>query len=52
MGTIDKQKKLTGGKGWSLVKTIASPITHLRNLASAATFKRANKAKGGSVKGK
>ena len=52
MGTINKQKKLTGGKGWNLVKTIAAPITHLRNLASAAAFKRANKAKGGSVKGK
>ena len=46
MGTINKQKKLTGGKGWSLVKTIASPITHLRNLASAAAFKRARTKKG------
>ena len=50
MGTIDKQKKLTGGKGWNLVKTIASPMTHLRNYVSAAAFKRANKAKGGKVK--
>ena len=47
MGKLSKQKSLTGGKGWKLVKTVTSPMTHLRNIASAAAFKRANKAGGG-----
>ena len=50
MGKLSKQKSLSGGKGWKLVKTVTSPMTHLRNIASAAAFKRANKAKGGKVK--
>ena len=46
MGDISKQKSLTGGKGWKLVKTITSPLTHLRNVASAAAFKFKRKKKG------
>jgi len=46
MSDISKQKSLTGGKGWKRVKTITSPLTHLRNAASAAAFKFKRKKKG------
>ena len=49
MGKLSKQKSLSGGKGWKLVKTVTSPMTHLRNIARAAAFKRADKAGGGRV---
>ena len=47
-------------KWYNVVKTITSPMTHLRNIASSSgagvksIFKaiRKNKAKGGSAKGK
>jgi hypothetical protein len=54
---IKDQKKLTGGKGFKnvkgnfftypgeIIKTIAAPITHLKNAISSRT----NKKRGGKV---
>ena len=32
-------------RGGQVIKTIAAPLTHLRNLISARAFKKANKKK-------
>ena len=57
MAGIKDQKKLTGGKGFKnvkgnfftypgeIIKTIASPLTHLKNAISSRT----NKKRGGKV---
>ena len=57
MAGIKDQKKLTGGKGFKnvkgnfftypgeIIKTIASPLTHLKNAISSRT----NKKSGGKV---
>jgi hypothetical protein len=50
MGKLSKQKSLTGGKGWKLVKTVTSPVTHLRNILARGKDLRSPKAKGGKVK--
>ena len=53
MSGIKDQSKLTKGKGFKLVKTIASPFTHAVNFTKSALSgtlgDRKNKKRGGKV---